>query len=141
MAHEAVTKPYADFTWYSTEFGGSLLTASTFPRYARWATSLIDAVTYGNIKSDDQVLDCVKDATCAAAELAYNYWISSVNVKDGKAVSSETNDGYSISYSDTLLTAESLQEQCVAQIRIYLQGTGLLFRGVRIPRRKRRPPW
>lgn len=138
MAHELATKPYADFSWYTDEYKGTLLTAATFPRNARWASNLIDTVTYGNIDSNDKVSDSVKDACCAAAELAYNYYRSTVSAEEGRGKKSESNDGYSISYDDTLSTAESLQKECLALIRVYLQNSGLLFRGVR---RRRCCPW
>lgn len=135
MAHELATKPYADYAWYTDTYCGTLLmTEAIFNRYARWASYLVDNVTYGNIKSDDLITDCVKDATCAAAELAYNYWQNSVNVDGGKGAKSETNDGYTITYDDSILSAEALQKQAIAQIRLYLQNSGLLFRGVKVRR-------
>lgn len=131
MAQESATKPYADYTWYTGDYGGSIIPESDFLRHAKWASYLIDQLTFGNITSDDDVIDCVKDATCAAAELAYNYYRSSIATEDGRGKKSETNDGYSISWDDTLNSAESLIAECRESILAYLQNTGLLSRHVR----------
>lgn len=141
----AATTPYADYEWYTAGYGGSLLTESNFPRYARWASALIDAMTYGNITSDDYVTDVVKDATCAAAEQAYQYWQANVNVDAGTGgtAKSESNDGYSITYGEVASTSslEALKTECAGLIKIYLSNTGLLFRGVKVPRHGWWWPW
>lgn len=131
MEQATVTKPYADYSWYSTKYGGTVIPVLAFPRHARWATSLIDAVTYGNIDSDDKVLDAVRDACCAAAEMAYNYYRSSVDVEGGRGMKSENNDGYSVTFDDSVSTESALRAECIATIRAYLHNTGLLHRMVR----------
>ncbi len=121
----AVDKPYADYAWYTDDYKGSAVPEASFPTLAIKASYLIDSVTAGNLARLDTLPDCVKDAVCAASEIFYEYEQSKDST--GRGITSESNDGYSISYADT--SEEEVLKNARRQIRIYLSASGLLFRG------------
>lgn len=118
----ALEKPYADYTWYTTEYFGTVITEKAFPALAIKASYLVDSLTAGNLLQLDAVPDCVKDAVCAAAEKLYQFQQS-----PAKEIKSESNDGYSVSYADA--SEEKALDDARREIRVYLSTSGLLFRG------------
>lgn len=118
---------YADYTYYSDSFGGTLIPSSEFVTYAAKAERLVRFVTQHRIT---EVTDEVKNAVCAAAEAAYEIRSSIANVPQG--VKSENTDGYSITYKDYDADELKYREQSamLAAIKQELSGTGLLYQGV-----------
>ncbi len=116
-------QPYADYKYYTDEYMGTSIQANDFPRYARWASCLIDRITSGRVRKLEEVPSCVKDAMCAAAETCFQQ-----NQKAGRIKKSENNDGYSVSYADAEKEDDMIQ-RAAADIRTYLAGTGLTYRG------------
>lgn len=84
---------YADFAFYKNEFKGIQITdEAVFDSAAVKAEAFVDTVTYGRIRQDD-VPRGAQMAVCAVAEII-----------DGseaqlRGISSETNDGYAVSYA------------------------------------------
>ena len=95
--------------------------AQTFRR--KWATALIDTITFGRIRSLEVIPDCVKDAICCAVEKYSTY-----QKLRNQELKSESNDGYSVSYADAGKESDMRQE-VIADMKIYLSGTGLTYRG------------
>lgn len=121
---------YATYEYYTGEYFGTALTKQEFPKYAKQASAEIDHVTFGRLSTlpDDQIPDAVRKAMCNVADQIHQY----TKTAEGGSISSETNDGYSVSYRDTGGIAAQ-QREIRATIRTYLAVTGLMFRGV--PRR------
>ena len=119
----AIEKPYATYEYYSQTYNGTALDEVAFARYARMASNLVDTVTFGRVLNLQEIPDAVRDAVCAVAE---NY--SEHKAKTGQAIKSESNDGYSVTFA-TAKTEEAFQAEAAGVIRMYLAGTGLLFRG------------
>lgn len=119
----AIEKPYATFAYYTDEFKGTELDAASFPYFIRWASNLIDSMTFGRILKLPELPDVVRDAACAAAE---NYHAHRQQAKRG--IKSESNDGYSVSYADTN-TEAGANAEAESVVRMYLSRTGLLYRG------------
>lgn len=119
---------YADFTYYTVSWAGTLMSAQDFAEYSQKAERLINYVTQRRIKN---VTDEVRNAVCAAAEAAFEVRSAVSNIPQG--VKSENTDGYSVTYKD--YDAEMLfrkeQRAMLQAIRQELSGTGLLFQGVR----------
>lgn len=118
---------FADYTYYSDSFGGTLIPSSEFSAYSAKAERLVRFVTQHRIK---EVTDEVKNAVCAAAEASYELRSSVANIPQG--VKSENTDGYSVTYKDYDTDELKYKEQnaMLAAIRQELSGTGLLYQGV-----------
>ena len=128
--------PYADFAYYTGTYYGTSIPEEKFPYYARQASMLINALTFGRTAAVAASLlpDAVKDATCRAAELYAEYEARKSNAAAATRnglVKSETNDGYSVSYADYDASAEKAEaEDAIGrELAIYLASTGLMYRG------------
>lgn len=114
---------YADYNYYTTQYYGDRIPEDVFQRYARWSSALIDRLTSGRIRQMESVPDCVRDAMCAAADVYY------LEKKKGEnLIRSESNDGYSVSFGDAG-KEDVIVQQAAMEIRSYLGGSDLLFRG------------
>lgn len=115
--------PYATHEYYlNTYLDGETDDSKTIPtpqvyRYLRQASSYLNGITLGRIGSE--VTDSIKDCTCEIAEALYLH-----DKRDG--ISSENNDGYSVSY-----TPDDLDGKVYDIAVRHLLPTGLLYRGVR----------
>ena len=114
---------YADYAYYTKNYLGTEITAEKFGPNMLAASALIDQVTFGRIHRLDTVPECVKRAACAAAECLYQN-----EVRAEREITSESNDGYSVTYS-TGGTQKDATANAVAKIRSFLASTGLLYRG------------
>ena len=117
---------YADYAFYSGEYLGRVITSEKdFAYYALRASEIIDSKTFGRI---GEITPAVKMACCAAADELYSD--ASAKAKAAGGISSESVDGYSVSYRAYNTEAEKAAEKRVnAAIKRYLGGTGLMFRG------------
>ena len=117
---------YADYAFYTSEYLGRAITSEKdFAYYALRASEIIDSKTFGRI---DEITPAVKMACCAAADELYSD--ASARAKAAGGISSESVDGYSVSYRAYNTEAEKAAEKRVnAAIKRYLGGTGLMFRG------------
>lgn len=106
---------YAGYGYYKNQYGGNL-SMSEFNRYAAKASTFLDNLTLGRIV--EPVSDKVKRAVC---ELAETYYID----EQRGDISSENNDGYSITYRRGRIDTKLYQIAA-----FYLAGTGLLYRGL-----------
>lgn len=123
MPNEAVREPYADYKYYKEIYKGTKISVDDFDRSIRYATAMIDRVTFDRIRKLDAVPDFVKDASCAAAE-EYDLFRS----RNDRDIKSEGNDGYSVTYQDAG-KSEDMEKKALESIRTYLAVSGLLYRG------------
>jgi len=118
---------FADYSYYTDSWAGTLIPAQEFNSYARKAERLINYIVNGGVK---EVTDEVKNAVCAAAEVAYELRQSVANIPQG--IKSENTDGYSVTYKD--YNADDLADRekraMFKAIRQELYNTGLLYQGV-----------
>lgn len=128
--------PYADFAYYTGTYYGTSIPEEKFSYYARQASMLINALTFGRTAAVAASLlpDAVRDATCKAAELYAEYEARKSNATAATRtglVKSESNDGYSISYADYDASADKAATEGVieSELAIYLAHTGLMYRG------------
>ncbi len=112
---------YADYTYYSEEYLGTLA-EDTFLRLARKATAYLNLVTGGNITEEDAELDEIKDACCGLVDVYDKF-------ENGGDVASETNDGISVSYTIGSSIVKTEAQQLYDVVELYLRNTGLLYRG------------
>lgn len=115
---------YADFAYYSEEYGGTMLEAD-FKRLSRQASAFLDKVTFNRIAvgQPEAVMERVKAACCAVADA---YLLN----EQGGGVASETNDGVSVTYVSGVSNAKTDNQRLREAASLYLAHTGLLYRGV-----------
>ena len=111
---------YADYSYYKTTYGGTLIAESAFARLACLASTYIDSLTFGNAAKDTEHAEQIKAACCALAEEYQRQ-------DDGGEVASASNDGYSEIY----VTSGKTPDQRLHDIAVaILAPTGLLYGGV-----------
>lgn len=119
---------FANYSYYTDSWAGTLIPAQEFNSYARKAERLINYIVSGGVK---EVTEPVKNAVCAAAEAAYELRKSIENIPQG--IKSENTDGYNVTYKD--YNADDLADRekraMFKAIRQELYNTGLLYQGVR----------
>lgn len=115
---------YADYAYYSQEYGGTMPEAD-FKRLSRQASAFLDMVTFDRIASGqpEKVMEKVKAACCAVADA---YLLN----EQGGGVASETNDGVSVTYVAGVSNAKTDDQRLQEAAVLYLAHTGLLYRGV-----------
>lgn len=114
---------YADYQYYTEEFGGAAIPEDQFDSCSLRASRQIDLITMGRVAGSPWVDSTeIKNAVCAAAEV-----IHSDDVRQAKVgfVASETTGRVSVSYQ----TAAPLETQIYGAVQAYLFLTGLLYRG------------
>lgn len=132
---------YADYSYYSGDYGGTIVPATSWTAAAGKASDRMDAATFGRLTSgvptgiESQVQRCC----CELAELYYtNILLPASESSSGQMISTETNNTYSVTYRSTSDTVSALlhgvpagfEDMAQAIILKHLGRTGLLFRGV-----------
>lgn len=111
---------YASYSDYIGGYGGSRLGEEEFDGYARRAGGYLEVLTYGRCAdaADQPTVQAVTMACCAVAEELYRQ-------EREPPLTAQTVGQWSRSYA-----APRSSERCIADAaRIYLRGTGLLWRG------------
>lgn len=111
---------YASYRDYLDGYGGNRLGEQEFESYARQAGGYLEVLTYGRCAhaADEQTVQAVAMACCAVAEELYRQ-------EREPPLTAQTVGQWSRSYA-----APRCSERCIADAaRIYLRGTGLLWRG------------
>lgn len=123
MPEKDPKSPYVDYQYYRDTFHGSAMTEAEFPNAEIEAEAFVNAITFGRLRRLDKVPDCVKDAICSAADIMGEY---SKGMESD--ISSESNDGYSVTYKATL-KSEECEKSMKAKVKRHLSGTGLMYGG------------
>lgn len=96
---------YIDEAYYTTTFGGTPIPSGEFPRLARTASDLIDAIVY---KTVETVTDNVKQATAYEVEMLYlQGGIDAVTGQSAAGAGSEHLGDYSVSDGSTAAGTKS----------------------------------
>ena len=121
---------YADYSFYTTEYKGSLIPETAFAGVERAASAYIDYLTHNRIvlaDLPDKVQEKVKMAVCAVAETCYKQ----LTDEDSTTVSSESVGNHSKSYAVVKKGFDDRQREKLANAKTYLHGTGLMYGGLR----------
>lgn len=102
---------YADYEYYTTEYGGTAIPQAHFGNLALRATAKIDEYTLGRIT---EATEAIKNATCHVAEIMLQGDVTSESFADG-----------SRSYGN-----KTMEQKCYEAAQMWLQRTGLLYAGV-----------
>lgn len=93
---------YADYDYYKSTYAGTAIPEEEWPKLARQADAIMDAITFGRLRMGWPVTDAVKMACCAVAEEISTQ--SAQQARSGAAtaavcgVKAESTDGYSVTY-------------------------------------------
>ena len=126
---------YVDFEYYTSVYGGSLLTEQDFATAERDAEVYIRYLTYlnGDIFADTAQADTIKCAVCAAAEACY---AANMEQQQGGNVKSENKDGMSVSFivarKDGETVDEYVKRSMYQTVRVRLLPTGWLSRRAKV---------
>lgn len=116
---------YATYEYYVSSYGGDL-SSDAFSKQIGKASAFISYLTMGRSTGET---DAEQMAACAVADV---YAASAGRLTSG-GISSENNDGYSVTYADAVngeAIEETVNRRAAAAARMYLANTGLLYRGV-----------
>lgn len=112
-----LTVSYEDYiNSYNTD-AESVIPEGRFPHFILKAESYISSLTMGRT-GEISHLDAYRECVFSLAEIYYKKFVR-------MGVMSENNDGYSASFSDT-----SLDKMLLETAVLYLEPTGLLYRGI-----------
>lgn len=115
---------YVDFTFYTTTFLGTAITAEDFPKLALRASAQIDLLTSNRVADiitldeDDETIEKIQMATCDVAEA-----LQTLDADPG--VSQESVGAHSVTY----VAGVSSERTLLNAASTYLASTGLLFKG------------
>jgi hypothetical protein len=135
---------YVDYTYYHETYSGTKFSSETdeFKNLAIEASAIVDYLTHGTMTKigiPTGLEDNVKLATCKAIDTVKTVRDAAQEASDSETtgpISSESNDGYSVSYATTQVrkageTDDAYERRLVrSAIQPYLVNTGLLFAGV-----------
>jgi len=122
---------YADYSYYTTTFGGSLIASAAFTRLANRASQVLDQLTFDRAApvvedaTDTDTIDKIKMAMCEIADEMQRQ--DSTDGTDGKT--SERVGSYSVTFGANSRAAMTNRAKWLEAARLWLGGTELLFRG------------
>ena len=120
---------YAEYDFYMNDYKGSAIPdAPSYVRAAVEASAYLDYITHNHIKDlADEIMVKVKLAQCAIADVCYKQSQDDV----ANAVASESVGNHSVTYSVSKVGFRQRELEKFSKAKIYLHGTGLLYRGLR----------
>lgn len=123
---------YADYLFYTEQYGGTAISLADFTRLSKLASAKLDELTFDRVNpimtNDDEsyittnadLIERIRLATCAIAEELQMQ-------SQGGLVASERVGNYAVTYA--VSPAMSNQTRLSATARVYLGSSGLMFRG------------
>lgn len=126
---------YAGYEFYKGSFCGNIIPEADFRKAITRAGWYIRQITFGRASNDfeasyPEYAENIKMAACAAAEAFYQEE-QRTKEHNGREVSSEENDGYSVTYASGSDDSMGLVEKKAFQkAHSYLAYTGLLSRRI-----------
>jgi hypothetical protein len=129
MVQTTVVSPYADYDFYKNVYHGTGIPEDDFIRLEARAEDELDAMTFHRIPNIDskfmtnELAMNIRKAVCALAEVQS----TGETAGAGIGISSESNDGYSISYSQNV--QQEISKRMSNAAGKYLADSGLLYRG------------
>ncbi len=114
---------YADFDYYSNTFCACepIICEEKRVHFLKRASEFLDSL-FLNGKPKEPYDECVKNACCAVAEVLFEE-------EKRRGISSENNDGYSVSFVN--FGEGAFHRAATLAAKTYLGHSGLLYKGVR----------
>ena len=126
---------YVDYTFYSEQFGGSLIPSAEFLPFAVKAGAFIDYVTFDRVASlmsltspspkEAALIFRIKMAVCSVAEQQ-----KKLSESGGGLISSESVGSHSVSYTSASTDRKVREADMTYAASMYLAHTGLMYRGI-----------
>lgn len=122
---------YADYTFYTTDYGGTAIAEEDFDPYAIRASAVIDSLTFdraAQVIEDDEdpdLVDAIQKGMCAVAD----EMVAILTAGHAAAVKSEKVGGHSVTYADTPETGLSAEGRYRQAAKRYLGRNGLMYPG------------
>lgn len=88
--------PYADYTFYTSVYGGTAIPEQEYLRYSVQADAYLDVLTLERLQQSDTVPQAAQMAACAVADCCKEY--TPIQAEAASALKSESVDGFSVSY-------------------------------------------
>ena len=121
---------YASLTYYLDSYGGGLiLNNDEWALYEKKARRVVDMYTFNRLAEKDEQDIRVKDCVCEVAEAIKLFDDNAFN-DGGKVITSQSNDGVSVTYDTSALSFENQNRKLYNIIYVHLAGSGLLYRGL-----------
>lgn len=124
---------YAEYSFYQNEYlGDRIPDESTFNRLATRASERLNYFTFGKIEQSG-VTDNVRLAVCSMSDILF--WEEKrKNAHEGRELTSESNDGYSVSFATASDTERQglTDRQLYQAAYVYLSQSGLMDFGVEL---------
>lgn len=122
---------YADYAFYTTQYGGKAVLEDDWPGLSNRATAYIDMVTGGAAKNTTgDALNAVRMASCALAEIFQDEArVTASAFSAGGSVQSETVGGWSRTYGSKTYSAAEMSvfdNRKQEALLLWLGNTGLL---------------
>ena len=123
---------YADYTYYLDTYGGTIIPAEAFEKTMRDASREVNRYTLERAEavlaanSDLSLIEKIKFAACAVAEVIYQYGNQLMARRD---IASESVGDHSVSYLSTDQLRANEVHAISETIEGYLGLTGLMFLG------------
>lgn len=135
---------YMDYSYYTSNYGGTVVLPAGFTALANHASAIIDYLTFGRAApimalegqtgEDAATIDKIKMATCAVLETLNIVNLERARLQTaGGGVKSESVGSHSVTYMDIPLpgtvNANAYYKQFADSAKVYLATTGLMYRG------------
>jgi len=123
---------FADYTYYLDTYGGTIIPAEAFEKAMRNASREVNRYTLERAEavlaanSDLSLIEKIKFAACAVAEVIYQYGNQIMGRRD---IASESVGDHSVSYLSTDQLRANEVHAITETINGYLGLTGLMFLG------------
>lgn len=123
---------FADYTYYLDTYGGTIIPAEAFEKAMRDASREVNRYTLERAEavlaanSDLSLIEKIKFAACAVAEVIYQYGNQIIGRRD---IASESVGDHSVSYLPTDQLRANEVHAITETINGYLGLTGLMFLG------------
>ena len=112
---------YADYNFYRTEYGGTLIDdEALYRRFSFGADALIDKLTHCRLHNGWPVTHAVKMAACAVAEEFFKDSQSSELAAVQSGIKSENTDGHAVTYADAAATEAARERRLCDAAGVYL---------------------
>lgn len=126
-----MTTTYADYTFYTTTYLGTAIASADFAQLALRASARIDQMTFQRAAAvveaaeDTDQIALIKMATCAVAEELQAIAAGG----EAGGIQAESVGSHSVTYNEASEKQQSIMQKLQDAAKVYLDGTGLMFRG------------
>lgn len=116
--------PYTTYEFYKEDFYGDVIPQESFSKFELKARFELDRFTFGRLKGLHEISGVVQMCMCELMEYLY----ADASRQRGNGISSESTDGYSVTFQKDKSSAVMVKEMYQIACK-HLADTNLLYRG------------